>query len=91
MIYIVMNQTTAWGAGKTEKDAIAEAAKWLCDEDGTQGVTVKQVEKMLISEYESRNGDDGVFIGEVDAEWSDEVDQMDGDELAAMYFDSKGE
>ncbi|MFG1487629.1 hypothetical protein ABMA58_00095 [Oceanospirillum sp. HFRX-1_2] len=91
MIYIVMSQTVAWGAGKTKQEAIAEASQWLCDENGVQGITVEQVEKMLISEHESRNGADGVFIGEVEAEWSDEIEQMDGDQLAVMYIDSQDE
>lgn len=91
MIYIVMGQLTAWGVGKTEFDAIAEASQWLCDENGVQGISSDQVREMLISEHESRNGADGVFVAELDVDWSDEFDQLDGDQLAAMYIDSQGE
>lgn len=89
MIYIVMNQNTAWGAGKNEQDAITEAAKWLCDENGTQGISPKQVREMLISEYESRNGADGVFIANIDIDWNDGIENMDGDDLACMYMDNQ--
>lgn len=84
--FIVMDVVTGWGIGKTRDEAIQEAAQWLCDEDGRQGVTVEQVEAMIISERESRNGVSGVFIAEItDTEWPENADQLDGDDLAAIW------
>ncbi|MFV7762855.1 hypothetical protein ACNPKZ_20180 [Shewanella algae] len=84
--FIVMDGVTGWGIGKTRAAAIQEAAQWLCDEDGQQGVSVEQVEAMIISEQESRNGVSGVFIAEItDTEWPENAYQLDGDDLAAIW------
>ena len=66
MFYIAIDEITYWGYGKTREEAIKEAAKWLINpETGGQGCTDEQINDMVISEYESRNGKRGIYLYEV--------------------------
>lgn len=88
-IYLVADQITSWGAGRTRDEAIDDAAQWLCgthdDNYGRQGISAAEVEEMIISEYESRNGATGVYIIEFASEWPENAEQMDGDQWLRLY------
>ena len=80
MFYLVTDSMTCWGAGQTIDEAKTEACRWLCNADGVQGITSDELEAMLITEYESRNGADGVFIYAVRAfDWPSNSSELDGD------------
>jgi hypothetical protein len=86
-IYLIADQITSWGAGKTCDEAIAEAAQWLCDpESGQQGITAEQVESMIIDEHQSRNGESGVYVIKYKAEWPENAESMDGDSWLRHYY-----
>jgi len=90
-IYLIADRMTSWGAGQTKEAAMEDAAQWLCDTDGKQGLSVEDVEDMIISEHEVRNGSDGVYLIEYQAEWPENASSMDGDAWLQHYQDSQEE
>jgi len=84
--YMIMDQMTVWGAGKTLKDARDEACTWLVGDNNDQGISEDELDKMIIYEHESKNGQNGVFIYEVDDCWDDRYEGFDGDQLYEFYW-----
>ena len=68
-------------------EAKADACQWLYGAAGQQGIELAELEKMIIDEYESRNGADGVFVYEVsDFDWPDDAESLDGDLWCDFYW-----
>lgn len=68
---VIQRSTDAvFGIGETRDQAIEEAAKWLCDENGQQGTTVEHVESMLTTD---RVSGAIAVIDSDDPEWNDYV------------------
>ena len=90
MFYLIMDQMTCWGAGQTVAEAKEDACQWLCGENDLsswQGISLDELEDMIVTEHESRNGAAGVFVYEVsDFDWPDNADSLDGDLWCDFYW-----
>ena len=91
--YLVMDQTAVWGYGKTKEAAIRDAEEWILDpEDHFSyhlGRMAYQVEDMIISKDESRNGAPGVYVEPCYFELPAYAEHLDGYGLYKLYCENQ--
>jgi len=86
--FIVMDEHTAWGAGRTEQDAIADSVEWIENNaNGTPCTSAEHVRAMLIEEREVNNGAAGFHLYEVTAfPYPDDASTLDGDDWMRFKY-----
>ena len=87
--YLVMDQTTVLGYGKTKEAAIRDAEEWLPDPEdcfsyhcGRMGY---RVEDIIISKHESRAGAPGVYVEPCYFAMPDNAEELDGEDWYDLY------
>lgn len=74
---VIQRGYSVFGVGESIEAAISEAAKWLCDETGVQGITPEQAEALITTD---RVHGAIALIDSDDDEWDDYVIDSDDDE-----------
>ena len=89
-LYLVMDQLAVWGVGQTVGECIKDATHWIINpETGQPDLATDQLEAMIISEHDSRNGKNGFFIDSFEADCPDNVSELDSDQLYELYLNNQ--